>query len=116
MKSTSIMDNAEIDSERLKLLRSIEKGLDFLGESAKQSTLWYLRNDRGLGIEGMLTRPDDFVVALNRIFGLGTRFIEEKIVAQVASDFQIKEQSIPSLRDALREAHNQMARSGGDWP
>jgi hypothetical protein len=58
------------------LLEAVDDGLSSLGESAKVSIYFHLENKFGIAKNEIPNRLKDFADGLEKIFGLGARFIE----------------------------------------
>jgi hypothetical protein len=63
------------DFDRL-LLNSIDDALLSLGESARQSIYFHIENNFSVPRQDIPCNLEDFQLALEKIFGLGARFIE----------------------------------------
>jgi hypothetical protein len=76
------------------LLSSIDQALNSLGESIKQSIYFHIENKFKITRTEIPSNLNDFQQALEKIFGVGARFIEilimknlyEKIGLQIAID------------------------------
>jgi hypothetical protein len=104
--STETVDQKETLEvpQLLKISRALEKGLDFLGQSAKCSTLWYLKRDFGLTPDNFARRTDDLTHALEKMFGQGSYVIEKRLTDVICADFKISPFEGTSLKKALEIA------------
>ncbi len=92
----------EQDSNQV-LLECIERGLGFLDDSAKKCIFWHLKNEFGLDEPDIIRRSDDFIIALNKIFGDGSKMIEKRILEEISQKFRIGDRQISSFPDAVKE-------------
>jgi hypothetical protein len=65
------------------LLEAVDDGLSSLGDSAKQAIYFHLENKFKIEKNEIPYRLEDFRDGLEKIFGLGTRFIEILIMKQL---------------------------------
>jgi hypothetical protein len=64
-----------IDFEKL-LLDSVDEALLLLGESARQSIYFHFEKEFNLSREEIPIRLEEFQCAIERLFGIGSRYIE----------------------------------------
>lgn len=64
-----------IDFEKL-LLDSVDEALLSLGESARQSIYFYFEKEFNLSREEIPQRLEEFQCSIEKIFGIGSRYIE----------------------------------------
>ncbi len=76
------------------LLSSIDEALLTLGESARQSTYFHIEQTFEVSREEIPEKLEGFQVALEKIFGIGARYIEILIMkylyAKVGCSFEMK--------------------------
>ena len=65
------------------LLKAIDEGLSTLGDSPKQAVYFYLENKFKIKRHEIPCKIEDFVDALEKIFGLGAKFLEILIIKQL---------------------------------
>lgn len=68
--------------ERL-LLKAIDEGLSSLGESPKRAVFFYLEKKFSIKKRQIPYKTEEFVDALEKIFGLGAKFLEILILKQL---------------------------------
>jgi len=68
--------------ERL-LLKAIDEGLSSLGESPKRAVFFYLEKKFNIKKRHIPYKTEEFVNALEKIFGLGAKFLEILILKQL---------------------------------
>jgi hypothetical protein len=57
-------------------LESVDEALSSLGDSAKQSVYFHLEDKFGLEKNSIARRPKEFECGLDKIFGIGAKYIE----------------------------------------
>ena len=65
------------------LLEAVDEALASLGESAKQSIYYHLEEKFKIPQEEIPNRIEDFVEGLEKIFGIGARFLEILIMKKL---------------------------------
>jgi hypothetical protein len=65
------------------LLEAVDEGLSLLGESSKQTLYFYLENSYKIKRGDISRRIDEFVEAIETIFGTGGRILELLIMKQL---------------------------------
>jgi len=65
------------------LLKAIDEGLSTLGDSPKQAVYFYLEKKFKIKKHEIPYKIEDFVDALEKIFGLGAKFLEILIIKQL---------------------------------
>jgi hypothetical protein len=93
-----------VEHAREKLQACVEKGLEFLDESAKVSVLWHLENDFKITKDSIMEKPSDFVSALHQIFGEGALILEKRISGEICKDFAISSEGSQSFSDTVELA------------
>jgi bifunctional DNA-binding transcriptional regulator/antitoxin component of YhaV-PrlF toxin-antitoxin module len=93
-----------------KIQNCVEKGFEFLDESAKISVFWHLENDFGITKDSIIEKPDEFVNALRGIFGDGSIILEKKISKEICNTFAISMQHALKFSEVIEVAKKQ-ARS-----
>lgn len=76
--------NREIEIERMNfeeaLLEAIDEGLSLLGESSKKAVYFHLEKAFEINRETIPHKIEDFVSALEKIFGTGAKIVEIQIM------------------------------------
>ncbi|MEM3506597.1 MAG: hypothetical protein QW589_00315 [Candidatus Bathyarchaeia archaeon] len=70
-----------------KVLRCIDKAIGSLGESVKHAIYWHLEHAKNLKYEEIPKKPEEFIKALESIFGEGTKVLERIIVREISLEF-----------------------------
>ena len=65
------------------LLESVDEAFASLGESVRQAIYFHLEKKFKLAKKDIPYRPEDFVAGLEKIFGLGARFLEILIMKKL---------------------------------
>lgn len=65
------------------LYQAVDEGLSSIGESAKQAIYYYLENGSHLNRQEIPYKIEDFAAAIEKIFGLGTNFLQIIIFKQL---------------------------------
>jgi len=65
------------------LLNAIDEGLSALGESPKRVVYFYLEKKFNINRREIPDKIEDFVEALEKIFGLGAKFLQILIIKQL---------------------------------
>ena len=65
------------------LLKAVDSALSSLGDSARQSVYFHLEKKFGIKREEIPGRVDDFDQGLEKIFGVGTQFLEILIMRKL---------------------------------
>lgn len=65
------------------LLEAIDEGLSSLGDSAKQAVYFYLKEEFRLDKQDIPRKIGKFADAIERTFGLGSRFLKILIVRRI---------------------------------
>jgi hypothetical protein len=78
-----------VDYAKRKMQSCIEKGFEFLDESAKVSVFWHLQNDYQITKDSIVEQPHEFVAALRTIFREGAIILEKKIASEICRSFTI---------------------------
>jgi hypothetical protein len=65
------------------LLEAVDEALSSLGESAKESIYFHLKDKFKISREEIPRRIKDFAEGLEKIFGLGARFLEIMIMRRL---------------------------------
>lgn len=101
--------------ERLQLAREIEKKAlesvccalkEILGERGKRVVFYHIESRHALSVEEIVRNPREFADALEMIFGVGARVIEESILKNVYRDLGLsyEEDKDFDFAECLREA------------
>jgi hypothetical protein len=78
-----------LEHAKEKIQSCVEKGFEFLDESAKVSVFWHLENDFQISKDLIIEKPEEFVRALHHIFGDGAVLLEKKIAKEICGSFAI---------------------------
>ncbi len=78
-----------VEQVKEQIQKCIEKGFEFLDQSAKDSLYWHLENDFKVSKELVVEKPIEFVAALHQIFGQGSILFERKIVSEITRSFAL---------------------------
>jgi hypothetical protein len=65
------------------LLEAIDEGLSSLGDSAKHAIYFHLENNYGINRRDIPSKIEEFVDAIEKIFGLGAKILEILIMKQL---------------------------------
>jgi len=65
------------------LLEAIDEGLSSLGDSAKHAIYFHLKNNYGINRRDIPSKIEEFVDAIEKIFGLGAKILEILIMKQL---------------------------------
>ena len=65
------------------LLEAVDAAFSSLGDSAKQSIYYHLENKFMIPRDEIPCRVEDFEIGLEKIFGVGTRFLEVLIMKKL---------------------------------
>jgi len=71
--------------ERL-LLKAIDEGLSSLGDSPKRAVYYYIEKKFDIKKNEIPRRVEEFVDALEKIFGLGAKFLEILIIKRLSEE------------------------------
>lgn len=78
-----------VDQVKEQVQKCVEKGFEFLAQSAKESLYWHLEHDFKLTNELFAEKPVEFMAALRQIFGQGTVLVEKKIATEISRSFAL---------------------------
>lgn len=65
------------------LLEAVDEGLSSLGDSPRQAVYFYLKKEFKLDKRGIPKKIEEFADAIERIFGLGAKFLEILIMKRL---------------------------------
>lgn len=65
------------------LSEAVDDGLSSIGESAKQAIYFYLEKSSHINRQEIPYKVEDFAAAIEKIFGLGTNFLQGIILKQL---------------------------------
>lgn len=78
------------------LLESVDEGLSSLGDSAKQAVYFYLKKSYKLDKRDIPRKIEEFADAMERTFGLGSKFLEilimKRIYQKVGESFEYNQE------------------------
>ncbi len=77
-------------SFRTILLEAVDKGLSFLGDSAKHSLYYHLKGSHGIEKNEIPDKIEEFEAALNDIFGFGSKILLIKIMEKLHKKVGLK--------------------------
>jgi hypothetical protein len=86
-----------------KVLECVDRGMATLGESARQAIYWRMENSQHLKHEEIPRKPEQFIKALEEMFGLGARTLERTIVGEMKREFKLSH-DVASFEKAVKEA------------
>lgn len=87
-----------------KLSRILEKGLGFLGGSAAYSTMFYLKRDYSITPDNFAFRSDEFIGALDKMFGAGSTVIQRRLMVTICAELKLGPGEATDLKEALQIA------------
>jgi hypothetical protein len=81
------------------LLEAIDEGLTSIGESSKQTIYYHLEKGFNVKKQEIPCKIEAFVLAVEKIFGIGANFLESLILKQLyeKADLKGKEDSFKGL-------------------
>ena len=74
-----------VDEFRKALLEAVDEGLLALGESVRHAIYWHLEKRGSIRRDEVPDRPEDFVSALEGLFGAGAKILERAMVKHLYS-------------------------------
>lgn len=80
-----------------------------LGKSIRYVIYWYLNKEFGMKKEEIPKRPEEFVKALETVFGSGAKVIERLMIDAIAEEFRLNLQ-VESLEEAVQEVYKVVGR------
>ncbi|MEM3646739.1 MAG: hypothetical protein QW334_01145 [Thermofilum sp.] len=83
-----------IGNSRDRVLKCVDNGLRYLGETVKRIIYWYLENECGLKKEEIPEKPGEFIMGLEKIYGSGAEVIERFIVSEMVDEFGVEASSL----------------------
>jgi hypothetical protein len=72
-------------------IEAVDEGLSILGESAKQSTYFYLEKLYGIKRSDIPFKVEEFVEALRQIFSLGSKIILVEIMKRLHEKLELQQ-------------------------
>jgi ribulose bisphosphate carboxylase small subunit len=78
-----------VEQVKEQIQKCVEKGFEFLDQSAKDSLYWHLENDFKISKELVAEKPAEFVAALYQIFGQGSMLLERRIASEIVRSFAL---------------------------
>lgn len=88
------------DADRV--LDCIDKGLETFGASVKQAIYWRLEAECRLKRKDIVNKPDVFSKNLFRIFGVGTKTVEQVIIERLRATFGIGDTIVQDLAGMIQ--------------
>jgi hypothetical protein len=85
------------------VLDCIDRGLDSVGENTKQVFYWYMKNNMKLERIEIVRKPEEFMAALNSMFGKGSEVLGARILNEIRVSFREEEDQsgMSNLENAL---------------
>jgi hypothetical protein len=78
------------------LLEAVDEGLSSLGDSPKQAIYFYLKKEFKLDKRDIPQKIEEFTDAIERIFGLGAKFLEilimKRLYEKVGHEFEYSQE------------------------
>jgi len=93
------MENEEFEN---KIIECIDRGLESLGKSVKHAIYWHLEHNKNLKREEIPKKPEEFIKALESIFGAGAEVLEGIIIREIKLEFGLSLKS-NSLLEVIKE-------------
>ena len=87
--SNRITQNSGSGDPLTRILDSIDRGLSVFGEDVKIAIYWILENEYKMRRRDSVIKPELFASSLRKVFGVGTKVVERKIVEQIRASFGI---------------------------
>ncbi len=79
-----------ISKSRDRFLACVDRGLSHLGETIKHVVYWYLENEYDLKKDAIPDKPEEFMKALEKMYGPGAKVMERNMVREMNSEFRMK--------------------------
>ena len=106
--SDRITHNSGSGDPLTRILDSIDRGLSDFGEDVKIAIYWRLENDYEMSRRDAVIKPELFASGLSKIFGVGAKVVERKIVAQIRASFGIPTAAGEDLVSIINHAKTMM--------
>jgi hypothetical protein len=71
-------------------MEAVDEGLSFIGESAKQSVYFHLKESFGIDKSDIPFKVEEFTIALKQIFGLGSKILLIEIMKRFHEKVRVK--------------------------
>ncbi|MEM0217111.1 MAG: hypothetical protein QXT06_05980 [Candidatus Bathyarchaeia archaeon] len=95
------------------LLKALDKTLNSLGQSVKDAIYYHLENTFKIPKETIPKRIDEFAEAIEKIFGIGARFLEMLIIKnlyeEIGESIEWKEGETFTFKNYLKIARNKIS-------
>lgn len=86
-----------------KIIDAVTRGLSPLGQSGTETIEHLLDTRSEVRLSEAVTRPEDFLRVLTRLFGSGAQILESLIVDEIVAEFKLQQRP-SSLAQAIEEA------------
>lgn len=90
------------------ILTCIEEAMKPFGEDFTHVVFWNLKKTKGLPREGVVDNPEAFRECLMKIFGSGSRIIEQHIVLELKNRFNLGQEDMSDCAHAINAAKKQV--------
>ena len=100
-----------LDEFNLIMLEAVDEALSFLGESAKRAIYYHLEEKFKIRREEIPIKIDDFVEAIEEIFGMGAKIIEMQIMKSLYKRVGHNFKYVPKEKDLLFTAYMKAVRN-----
>ena len=94
-----------LDEFNLIMLEAVDEALSFLGESAKRAFYYHLEEKFKIKRGEIPVKIDDFVEAIEEIFGMGAKIIEMQIMKSLYKRVGRNFKYVPKEKDLLFTAY-----------
>jgi hypothetical protein len=98
----------------LQVIQCIEKALSRFGESTPAIVFWNFESVFKVHKDEILSYPDEFVLSLEKMFGVGSKLIESVLLGEINSSFHelVADKDSQDLTTALKQvrAYDQRMR------
>lgn len=86
-----------------RILKSITSAIDQkFGDGVVQVVLWGFQEDTKLGPLDIPLKPEEFQKCVQRIFGLGSKSIEDAVVREICREFKINQSEDMGIAQAIQ--------------
>ena len=77
-------DVVEASAGQAAILNAVDSAFGRLGENAKRIIYWHLENSYQIHREDIVKKPEEFIEALENMFGAGSRILVHDILAELS--------------------------------
>jgi hypothetical protein len=92
-------------------LSSIERALDTFGTSVRAVVYFELKRSFGVVREEIPQKPDSFVDAIDKIFGVGAAVVKKAILKELGASSGIQDLGNHDLTTAMRTAYHKQLQT-----